>query len=325
MRILKDKYVGQTKGPNSRSGNLGEQFSNLPKNHLEMVEFTPVQGKLEEVDASLLDNADQKYAYNLGMGIQKGYNYLLKIYGKIPPLPAKPHHARWIIDALYFMRIFIQTPNPCEELKRIVEIILNWYLPMYFLVKKEPHIVNAAKHFHQGIVWMKESFNEEEQTLVEDCFRRNSFMAHPESILLAGICDPDLEIREYCAKIIIEARRRDSGEVRDYYPPNMLLELNAKSYLEMVDLNLKSYVTAPPLLSIYDDETLFDLALEGKIEVPNIPCHSVNNERAVKDTSQASMAAIGYEKTHAHILNLNENRGRYPTRHKKSDFVPKKD
>ena len=82
MRILKDKYVGQTKGPSSREGNLGEAFSNLPSNHLEMIEFTPVKGRLQDVDESLLDNADQKYAYNLGMGIQKGYAYLLKIYGK---------------------------------------------------------------------------------------------------------------------------------------------------------------------------------------------------------------------------------------------------
>ena len=102
----------------------------------------------------------------------------------------------------------------------------------------------------------------------------------------------------------------------------MALELKtSKTYLEMVNLNLKSLVTPPPLLSIYDDETLFDLALEGNIEIPNIPCHSVNNERAIKDTSQASLQAIGIEQTHGHILNLNENRSKIPTRHKKSDFV----
>ena len=67
-----------------------------------------------------------------------------------------------------------------------------------------------------------------------------------------------------------------------------------------------------------------DKEITGKIEIPNIPCHSVNNERAVKDTSQASLAAIGYEKTHAHILNLNENRDRIRTRHTKSDFISKK-
>ena len=30
-------------------------------------------------------------------------------------------------------------------------------------------------------------------------------MAHPESILLAGNCDPDIEVRKLCAEIIIEA------------------------------------------------------------------------------------------------------------------------
>ena len=64
----------------------------------------------------------------------------------------------------------------------------------------------------------------------------------------------------------------------------------------------------------------FGRTLEGTIDIPNIPCHSVNNERAIKDTSQASLQAIGIEQTHAHILNLNENRSQIPTSHKKSDF-----
>ena len=99
-----------------------------------------------------------------------------------------------------------------------------------------------------------------------------------------------------------------------------MLALEAKICLDMVDLRRKSYVTAPPVLRNYDDETLYNLALEGKIEVPNIPSHSVNNERAIKDTSQASLVGIGIEETHGQILNLGENRKKIPTRHTKNDF-----
>ena len=81
------------------------------------------------------------------------------------------------------------------------------------------------------------------------------------------------------------------------------------------------YLTAPPVLRNYDNETLYKLALEGKIEVPEIPSHSVNCERAIKDTSQASLVAIGMEETHGQILNLGQNRSKIRTRHSKEDFV----
>ena len=42
-------------------------------------------------------------------------------------------------------------------------------------------------------------------------------------------------------------------------------------------------------------------------------CH-VNNERAIKDTSQAPFVAIGTEEPHGHILNLGENRSKIRTR-----------
>ena len=91
--------------------------------------------------------------------------------------------------------------------------------------------------------------------------------------------------------------------------------------MDMVDLRLKSYVTAPPVLRNYDDETLYNLALEGKIEESNIPSHSVNNERAIMDNSQASLVGIGIEETHNQILNLGENCSKIRIRHSKADLV----
>ena len=93
MRIFKTHYIGVTKGPGSRDGDLGEQLSKLRSNQKEMVEFIPIKGKVEEIDAELLENSDQKYAFYMAMGIQKGYAYLLEKFGKIPPLPANTHHA----------------------------------------------------------------------------------------------------------------------------------------------------------------------------------------------------------------------------------------
>ena len=117
MKIFKTKYVGETTGPNSREGHLGEALSNLPSNPQEMVKFTPIGGRMEPVDAALLENADQKYAYTLAMEIQNGYDYLLKIYGKTPPLPAKTHNARLLNDQSHYMRPYIITKS--KSIRRI--------------------------------------------------------------------------------------------------------------------------------------------------------------------------------------------------------------
>ena len=55
------------------------------KANLEKHKFTPIAGKRGPVDAALLVNADQKYAFTLAMEIQE-------------VLPHKTHNARLIFD-----------------------------------------------------------------------------------------------------------------------------------------------------------------------------------------------------------------------------------
>ena len=47
-------------------------MSKLRSNQKEMVQFTPINGKVEEIDAELLENSDQKYAFHMAMGIIHG-------------------------------------------------------------------------------------------------------------------------------------------------------------------------------------------------------------------------------------------------------------
>ena len=121
-------HVGKTTGPETRAGELGETLKNLPSNQREMVNFKPIKGLIpEEIDEELLTNQDQRYFHTLFVGIQKGPRYLKAIWGLNPPLPSKPHHARWLNDAATAGREYIQNENPPEELIRIVHIIVNWY------------------------------------------------------------------------------------------------------------------------------------------------------------------------------------------------------
>ena len=315
-------YAGETKGPNTRAGALSRAISRMANDLKEMVDFETIPCDLIEVDPELLLNNDQKYAYNLWIGIVRGRAHLIEKYGLIPPLPAKPHNARWLPQALHTMRYYIQCPKPTVGLKRLVIATVKWYLPMFFLAKKKSHICEAARVFHQGIVWARQNLLASEIKKVKACFENNAFMAHPEAIMLAGIADSDQKIRVECAEIIIQAREnhKNDAEIRKYEPPKGNLVWEAETYLDMVDLNDNDYVTPPPLLRNFDDESLRKYARDGNIPIPNIPSHSVNNERAIKNTSQASAVSVGEDKTHANILNLGESRERIPTRHKKSDF-----
>ena len=122
-------------------------------------------------------------------------------------------------------------------------------------------------------------------------------MAHSESILLAGMCDENQEIRLKCFEIIINARSRKSDTVRPFKAPGEKLVFEADSYLDMIDLTAND-VTDPPLLRKFDTRTLRKFATNGKLSdfIPKIPCHSVNNERCIKDTTTASQRAVGVKK-----------------------------
>ena len=323
LKHLIRKYVGPTSGPRSWKSELGKTISNLPNNLKSIVNFKPIKGRVSKIDKELLTNADQKYAYYLALGIQNGPDFVKEIFGLIPGLCGQMHSARWLNPASYIMRLYIQTESPSYELERLVIIIVNWYLPVFFLIKKQWHVKDAAHNFFQAIQWAQDSFTEEEKKVAFKVFKRNAYMAHCESILLAGMCHSDWKIRSNCADIIIKARARKSDGIRVFKSPKDDLNLDARNFLEMVDLS-KSTVTDPPLLRNFDNAALRQFALNGGIEIPDIACHSVHNERSVKDTTTAAQREIGMDKTHEHILNLIDNREKIPTKPKKSDFMPKK-
>ena len=52
--------------------------------------------------------------------------------------------------------------------------------------------------------------------------------------------------------------------------------------------------------------------------MPNIPCHSQDNEKAVADTTKAATTVTGYQKRHGYLLNLPIARENMPVRLKKT-------
>ena len=77
------------------------------KANLEKHKFTPIAGKRGPVDAALLVNADQKYAFTLAMEIQE-------------VLPHKTHNARLLNYQSHYISLYIQSPSQSEGFSRIV-------------------------------------------------------------------------------------------------------------------------------------------------------------------------------------------------------------
>ena len=85
------------------------------------------------------------------------------------------------------------------------------------------------------------------------------------------------------------------------------------------------FITEPPMLKKYSIEELEAHVLGTKIiELPNVPCHSTNVERAVKNTTEASRKAIGKSNQKALILTVQKSRNELSNRFKKSQMVPEK-
>ena len=68
------------------------------------------------------------------VGIQEGPEYLIELVGENPDLPSQMHSARWLNTGSHAMRLYVQSTNPSQELKRLVFVTLNWYGPLFFLI-----------------------------------------------------------------------------------------------------------------------------------------------------------------------------------------------
>ena len=137
---------------------------------------------------------------------------------------------------------------------------------------------------------------------VQKYFSINSFMAHPESVLLGMLFDKNPEVRKKAVDIIIQVRKKKSTAKlpRKFFKPKLNFE--AQEYYEMIFFDNDSLVystkpvkipkteppqfkqqfkkiTIPPLVKNFSDDELRSCIHGKNLDIPFIPCHSINNER----------------------------------------------
>ena len=81
--------------------------------------------------------------------------------------------------------------------------------------------------------------------------------------------------------------------LREFRPPNQFeMKLDAPSYDQMIDLK-KTKITEPPALMKLSELELQDIASGKKaFRLGRVYCHTIDCERAVSQTTQASQSVV---------------------------------
>ena len=326
FKSLFHHYDGPTSGPKTTSGPIGKQISDIKSSeNTPIVNFKPIKGPEFYCDKSLLENHDQNYFWRICHLVKDGPEEASLMGFFEISKPGNISNARWLTTASSILYVYIRTENPSHELYRLANFIINCYAPVFFKIKQERLVQNGAKHFFQALFLARECLDKDEWKEVKKAFVRNCFMATSEYILLAGLFDDDLWVREKSGQLIIKARKSKRKGVRKYELPKKHLRLDtAKSYFDLLDFDKlpRKFFTPPPILQDFSDDEIMKAAKgETVLVIPEIPCHSQNCERAVAATTFASKKAIGHKKRHEFLLNLSKNRQLIKTHATKEDYT----
>ena len=161
----------------------------------------------------------------------------------------------------------------------------------------------GSKHLYKLVSLSREFLSvpglEKDYTEVKKAIWNNNFYAHCESILLAMIADEDPEKRKLAVDLILEARKNmvPGAPVREFRPPNEFeMNLDAPSYDQMIDLN-ETAISEPPALMKLSEQELQDIACGKRtFRLGRVYCHTVDCERAVSQTTQASQSVVSVQK-----------------------------
>ena len=282
-----------------------------------MADFLPVSGKVPQViDKSVLQNQDTHNLFGLCNLLQNGASDdRFKKYFACKPGTVTA--SRWLTTANNIMCLYAQEENPSDQLKLLVQIILNIYAPTIFSIKMEWHISKASVHFFNILQASRDLLLINHPglfQLVTKVLQNNPYNAHGETLLLSMLYDPDYN--QTAVEKIQELRATmDETKVRQYEKPKV--NFNAEHYSEL--LNSDQFTSPPPLVQAYDVSDLKELNFDPQFQ--QLQCMNQNVERIVYLTSQASDNAIGYENRHHWLINKEISAEKIPTEFNKQHFI----
>ena len=122
----------------------------------------------------------------------------------------------------------------------------------------------------------RKCLTQSEFVFVQKYFKINSYMAHPESVLLAMLFDENRSVRAKAVDMSLSAKK-PGKRPRKFVLPD--LKFKAKNYHEMIGWSKVKKITVPASVKHFTKEELRKCITESDLEIVHIPCHSTNNER----------------------------------------------
>jgi hypothetical protein len=244
---------------------LGQRLKRITK--LPLIGFKKIRGRVPVIPHEVVDGfrGDQKYFYEICRAVQSGI-----VSQRLEKMsPGKLCEARWLTKANRILRLYIPTLEPTSSLKRWMNysisnnkyhlnffyvrmsfIILNFYAPAWYHLKKHYRIEDGSRNFFY-IISLASVLRRSEKNIVHKTLLNNSYFAHHENVLLSMLTDDSLDIRNLAIRKILLARRKCKKEttVRQFNRPSKI-NFNAKHYSDMIDWkSINSILTEPPITS----------------------------------------------------------------------------
>ena len=193
------------------------------------------------------------------------------------------------------------------------------YVPCVVQIRTKWDLVHAPRHLAEQVTRQRRFLSGTNLQVVQGSVARNSYMAHPENVVLGMLGDEDPQIRAQAVELIRHMRdRRSPGPVRRFHKPDIAFE--AEHYTQLVDVHSAAEAAdvEPPYCRLLSDADL-DECLVTPL-VTGIPCNTQSTERAVRSTTESVKRVRGQRRQDGCSLNKGTFRRICPGQVTKTSF-----
>ncbi|KAJ1518898.1 hypothetical protein ONE63_011494 [Megalurothrips usitatus] len=215
LRHLMEQFDGPTSGPNGWSGPIGRQLKTCRELPVKKFQRIALELPDPDLDSGIL-STDQRYALDRARAISAG-DCTAELAARDP---GNETHSRWLTTGNRIMRLYVGTSRPSATLKMMTRIVVQYYIPTWFDIKRRPRCTEGARHLFAS-VQRSRCFPRKYRGVIEQYVQNNAFYAHPENLLLSMVTDDRAEVRRLAISRILVARRlhEDDEGVRNFSIP----------------------------------------------------------------------------------------------------------
>ena len=304
---------GGTTGPNSFDGPIG-QAATEDVWKLPITSFETMRGKTPTIPDTVVDSLsrDQKILYLLARAVETGFVPEKVIGATIGPA----NHSRWLTLVCRVLRLYLSRKRPTLVLKRLVNFIINHYVPCWFKIKCHPHCQDGAQNFYYMVELLRD-LPEPDQVISQEVLQRNGFWSHQENLIIGFLADKRAPIRTKAVNYIIRARRDfdQTNHPRKFSVPK--INFDAKIYVDLIDWDSVD-CTEPPM-TVELNIAAVKSALDTPLILPAYPNHTQSVEHMIPLVTESCKQRVGSVNRHRWILNTIDSR------EKRAKFESKQD